>query len=351
MIDDNKLIYSRECEYLIVNSFLENFTVAHALSTALDIGLIDLIKEQGSCSIKQASQTIEGDQMGLQLLCDLLQSASVVNFTDDRYALSSEFIKALKYRDFLQAQIDFASLVTPDIINLFPLLIQSAEAFMRKAQLFELFDYNRALEVNEDNYQFTARWMNYTTALTRYESRVCMAHHNFSQYKTMMDIGGNSGEFTLQLCKQNPQLSATVIDLPVVCSVGRNHVGREPESKQIQFVEADALNHNLPKSFDLITFKSILHDWPEFAVERFLENASHSLKPGGTLMIFERSRLEISNKPLPYYMVPMLLFFRSFRSPEFYRQQLTSLGFVDISIDYIMLESSFYLLTAEKAGR
>ena len=37
--------------------------------------------------------------------------------------------------------------------------------------------------------------------------------------RRMLDVGGNSGEFLLQVCRRNPELQGTVIDLPLVCDV------------------------------------------------------------------------------------------------------------------------------------
>jgi O-methyltransferase domain len=78
----------------------------------------------------------------------------------------------------------------------------------------------------------------------------------------MLDIGDNSGEFALQITRDYPTLQATVIDLPVVCEVGRHHVSDQPESERIKFQAANALEDTLPGDQDLVTFKSIFHDRP-----------------------------------------------------------------------------------------
>ena len=49
-------------------------------------------------------------------------------------------------------------------------------------------------------------------------------------------------------------------------------------------------------------------------------------------------------------MLPMLLFFRSFRPASFYRERLEELGFVEIECRTIQLEMPFSLVTARRAG-
>lgn len=113
-------------------------------------------------------------------------------------------------------------------------------------------------------------------------------------------------------------------------------------------MKGNALTDDFLKSFDVITFKSMLHDWPEKEAKQFITRASHSLEPGGTLLIFERGPFEIGETALPYSMIPALLFFRFFRSPKIYTEHLENLGFQDIGIQRIDLEMAFFLVTAKK---
>jgi ubiquinone/menaquinone biosynthesis C-methylase UbiE len=212
--------------------------------------------------------------------------------------------------------------------------------------MFRLFSYGRCQEFTKENYDLTRRWMRYTTALTRYEARVCMARHDFSKYEKMLDVGGNSGEFALQVCKKNPRIRAAVFDLPVVCDIGLEHVRNEPEAERISFFRGDALADPLPGGFDLITFKSVLHDWPDREAEQFIRRAAEALNPGGTLLIFERGPVEIGERQPPYSIIPFLLFSHSFRSPAFYEELLNAMGFMNISHVSVNLEMRFFILSA-----
>jgi SAM-dependent methyltransferase len=221
---------------------------------------------------------------------------------------------------------------------------------MRQSRLFNLFDYQRSVEPNPANYQRTKAWMRFTTCLTRYETEACLRHHDFGGYRRMLDIGGNSGEFVLQICKAHRELHAVVYDLPLVCEIGREHVSREPEVGRIAFHAGNALTDPLPTGFDVVTFKSMLHDWPEMEAKRLLTRASQALRPGGTLLIFERGPIEVREKGLPYSMIPTLLFFRSFRSPAVYQDHLEAVGFAEVTVQTIHLEMPFFLVTARLAG-
>lgn len=278
---------------------------------------------------------------------DLLQAYGFVCRENNIVSLNSEFRSVLKYRDYIESTIEFANVIAPDVSDRLSLLFEDEAKFMESSRLFELFGYHRCFEITDENIRLTKRWVNFTTGLTRYEAKVCLHHHDFCQYKTMMDIGGNSGEFALQACKKHPELQVIVVDLPVVCEIGLEHVAQDPEASRIQFKKANALLDELPKGLDLVTFKSILHDWPKEGVDAFLEQAHRSLRPGGTVLIFERGPID-SRQAIPYSMLPIFMFFRSFRSPELYCQQLESAGFEDVTIKSLALKTGFSIISAQK---
>lgn len=335
-------------EYLCVDSFIHHVAEARALATAFELGLIDFFIENPAALFNDLKKRFAADERGLQLLIDLLKTNQVIEENKEKLNISLQFKKALKYRDLMEAKLDFANMIATDFTGLFTALISNPDWFFRNSRVFDLFSYNRCFEPSPENYKQTRRWMRITTALTRYEAAVCMHHFDFSRYRRMLDIGGNSGEFVLQICKKHPDISATVLDLPLVCDIGSEHVRTGPEGKRISFIKGNALTERLPAGFDLISFKSILHDWPDKEAVQFIVDAGRSLPVGGTLLIFERGPLEIAGKALPYSMIPFLLFFRSYRLPSFYVEVLKGNNFSDIAVNKINLETPFYLITAKK---
>jgi len=338
----------KELDYLCVDSFIKNIIDARVLQTAFELQIIDALIENQSCNFDDLKKESGGDSRGLRFLLDLLMTNQVLEEYRGEITLSQQFTNALKYRDLLEAKLEFAGLVLPDFTDLFTTLVQSPERFARNARIFELFGYHRCFDYTPENFEQTKRWMRITTTFTKYEAQVCLRRHDFGPYQHILDVGGNSGEFVLQICREYPTLSATVFDLPLVCDIGREHIHSEPEADRIAFIKGDALRDPLPRGFDLIALKSILHDWPEKEAGLLIANAAKSLDPGGTLLIFERGPFAMGNTPLPYSMIPFLLFFNSFRSPITYEERLEDLNFLDIKKEKIDLETPFYLITAKK---
>jgi SAM-dependent methyltransferase len=337
-------------DYLKVDAFIQDMVGAGALAAAFRLGVIDALIRDQSDTFEGLVAKIGVDRQAMELLIELLSANRVVRVRAGRISFSADFEQALQYRDLLEAKVAFANHVASDFTDLFAALLVNPGQFLERSRIFDLFAYHRCLKYTPENDEFTRRWMQITTALTRYEARVCLSCHDFSRYRRMLDVGGNSGEFALQVCRRHPDISAVVFDLPLVCQAGEDHVGLEAEGKRIRFVKGDALQDALPQGFDLLSFKSMLHDWPEKEAKQFLAKARDALAPGGTLLIFERGPFERTGTLPGFHLVPFLLFFRSFRSSAVYIEALEGLGFDDITTETIPLEMPFHLITARKSA-
>jgi SAM-dependent methyltransferase len=341
-------ICSKSFEFLCTEDFTADLFYSRALATAFEMGLIDFMLQTGKADLDSLTKRWGASLQARSLLVSLLLANRVVEESDGQLKLTDEFIQALRFRDLLQLKLQMTNFAAHDFLDYFSDLICRPDQFMRKSNFTRLFDYGRCFEQSKENYERTKQWMRITTTLTKYESQGCLAYHDFNRYRRILDIGGNSGEFVLRICRSHPGIHAAVFDLPVVCDIGKEHVRSEPEADRIAFLKGNALSDELPTGFDLVTFKSMLHDWPEKEAKEFIAKGTQALKPGGTLLIFERGPIEVNKGSLPYSAIPMLLFFHSFRAPSFYEGQLRALAFEKIEVRRIDLEMPFYLVTGIK---
>lgn len=334
--------------FLAVDAFIKTLVDARTLKTAFELGVIDRLIEQRTGSAEALGRMSGIDPVGMRFLLDLLIANQVVEEARGDVRLTRGFRDALRFRDLLETKIDFIGFVINDFADMFTNLIRGGGSFSADARLFQLFDYRRALDPSTDNYKVTRAWVGITSALTRYEADPCMALHDFGSHRRMLDVGGNSGEFALRICRRHPELRATVFDLPLVCEVGMERILSQPEVGRISYLKGDIRADQLPAGHDLITFKSMLHDWPPQDARQFIDKAARALEPGGVLLIYERGPLRVRDTTPPISIVPTLLFFRSYRPPTDYMEQLNALGFLDVRCQHIELDSPFYVVTGRK---
>lgn len=335
--------------FLAVDRYVAGLVGARALQSAFELRLIDHLAEGGNGSEAALLRALKVDAQGLRLLLGLLEAAGVTERRRGATALTEGFTEALRYRDLLQAKLDFAGVLLDDFADGFTRLLRDPERFTGEARLYQLFDYQRALQPGHENWQRTRGWMRLTTALTRYEARAALSLCDLSGRRRLLDVGGNSGEFALQACRRHPQLSATVVDLPVVCEVGLENVLPHREATRIAFLPRDMRRDPLPGGHDVVAFKSMLHDWPEAEALAFLEKAVAAVEPGGTVLVFERGPLQPRQLP-PFSQLPVLLFFRSYRPASVYLRHLEALGMADVRCQDITLDTPFHLVSARRPG-
>ena len=333
-------------DHLGVITFLSTEWDARAIRAALDFGLIDAL-QRSPATIEDIRQTTGATPRGLDLLIELLIVNRVVTRLGDRLELTAGFRQVLPFRDLLEARIAFADVVWPDFHGLFNALLTDVPQFMARSQTFNLFRYDRCFARTPENRAATEAWTRFTTCLTRYEAPAALDEIELQGVADIIDLGGNTGEFALAFCRRKPALRATVVDLPVVCDIGREHLARcaPNEATRIRFWPGDMRRDALPEAADLVAFKSVLHDWPEADALRLIDRARDLVQPGGLLMIFERAPIAFEGRP-PYGLAPDLAFLHFLRPAEVYIKALGELGFVDIQYRRIELEVGFHLIVA-----
>jgi O-methyltransferase domain len=335
------------CDGPAEDTFLRGFIGSQALAVALDKGLIDRLSER-PLAAAEIESALGLDRRGTDILLGLLLGEGVVEEFAGAISLAPAFRAVLSRREALEVKIKFLQLAARDVLDHFADLLFDLPTFMARARTFSLFRYDRCVDLTPANITFTRQWVTYTSMLTRYEAQSVLPHIDLGGRRQLLDIGGNSGEFALRLCRRHPDLRATIVDLPVVCAIGEEHVRTEPEAVRIRFVAADARRNSLPGGHDIVSFKSMLHDWPDGDAFGLLERAVAALDPGGLLIIFERSWIDARSGSLPYAMAANLVFAPFFRDPGFYVSALAKLGLTGVRVERILLEMPFHLILAVK---
>ncbi|MFJ8582926.1 methyltransferase [Micromonospora sp. NPDC093277] len=125
-------------------------------------------------------------------------------------------------------------------------------------------------------------------SFSTFTARTLCDHYDFGKQSRLLDVGGGSGAFAMELCRRNPQLTATVFDLP--------HVRQQAEAKIAAAGLADVVDvavgdftgtAPLPTGYDMMLLSHILHDWDDRTGRDLLAKCHAALEPGGILVISE----------------------------------------------------------------
>jgi len=111
---------------------------------------------------------------------------------------------------------------------------------------------------------------------------------DFSCFRRLLDIGGGSGAYDIELCRRYPQLRATVFDLPHVAEIAAGKIAQAGLSGRIGTAAGDFFGAApFPEDHDVHLLSMILHDWNEAKNRTLLRRSYEALPRGGAVVISE----------------------------------------------------------------
>ena len=117
-------------------------------------------------------------------------------------------------------------------------------------------------------------------------SRVLVRAFDLSRFRNWVDLGGATGHLCIAACEAYPLLKATVLDLPAVEALAREHLTASAAASRLHFVTGDFFEDQLPPA-DIYSLGKILHDWTPDKIDLLLARIHDALPPGGALLICE----------------------------------------------------------------
>ncbi|HEY0832294.1 MAG TPA: methyltransferase [Azospirillum sp.] len=111
---------------------------------------------------------------------------------------------------------------------------------------------------------------------------------DFGGFTRLLDIGGGSGAYDIELCRRYPRLRATVFDLPHVAGIAAGKVAQAGLAGRIGTVAGSFFSGEpFPAGHDVHLFSMILHDWDEAKNRALLRRSFEALPSGGAVVISE----------------------------------------------------------------
>ncbi|MBW2369653.1 MAG: SAM-dependent methyltransferase [Deltaproteobacteria bacterium] len=110
---------------------------------------------------------------------------------------------------------------------------------------------------------------------------------DLSGRRHLLDLGGGPGTYAIHFCRQNPDLKATIFDLPTTRPIAQQTVDRFKMADRIQFAEGDYTKEPLPVGCDVAWLSHILHGEGPKSCRTILEKTASALAPGGVIIIHD----------------------------------------------------------------
>lgn len=109
---------------------------------------------------------------------------------------------------------------------------------------------------------------------------------DFSNYKTLTDVGGATGLLSILVAKQNSHMTCTSTDLPAATEIASRKIKEAGMSDRVKAEPIDFFNDPIPPA-DVVTMGLILHDWNLEKKMMLIRKAYDALPEGGAFVVVE----------------------------------------------------------------
>jgi len=109
---------------------------------------------------------------------------------------------------------------------------------------------------------------------------------DFSNAKTLVDIGGSASLLSLMVAKHQAHMSCTSWDLAAVSPIANETIAKFELQDRVETANGDFFKDDFPKA-DLVVMGNILHDWDEPTKLMLMQKAYDALPAGGSFVAIE----------------------------------------------------------------
>ncbi len=153
----------------------------------------------------------------------------------------------------------------------------------------DVHDYmNRNIEV-------TKQFNEAMTSFSSHELEPILNAYDFSQHKTVVDVGGGHGALLAEILKINPEMQGKLFDLRAADEAAISIMEKQGVRKRCELVPGNFFR-SAPGGGDAYIFKRVIHDWDDDNALAILKVCHKAMSDKSRLLIIERL-ITIGNEP------------------------------------------------------
>jgi precorrin-6B methylase 2 len=312
---------------------LSGFRASRILLTAVELDLFSALK--GGAPARLVARKTETDERGVTILLDALASLGLIRKKGDSYHNSpatAEFLSAGGRNDWRlgighhMALWESWSHLTDVVKTGVPAPRPTRRSEARTKSFIGLMHQHGSIRA------------------VRLAKAIPLAGG-----RTMLDVGGGSGAYSIAFARKNPRLQVTLLDVPDVIPITEKNVEAAGLTGRVSFLAGDLRSTGFGGGFDLVLVSAICHMLSPEENLALIRKAFDALAPGGRLLIHDFVLDETRTAPrnAAVFAVNMLVNTEggnSYTAGE-YRRWMKDAGFGSIRFRRLSPHSDFLLGT------
>ncbi|WJW66503.1 C-20 methyltransferase BchU [Candidatus Chlorohelix allophototropha] len=325
-MDDSSLFDANQKVYdMVFKSTVDFF----CLKGALDLNLFEALASE-PLSIEDLAKATKSVPLRLNKFLMSLDQIGLVEQKDGKWGLtpfSVQFFTApeqhrnltfVPFMDYLGKMIE-------------PYYLRMADVVRGERNFTSFTPYPPRTREDSDFYETLHR------SNTFYPTKLLVERGNLKGVKHLVDMGGGIGDIAIALCRANPDLTVTLINLPSAIDLVKENVADKGFSDRITPVAIDMYREPLPKC-DAVLISRILYPFGEQFSRMLCQKAYDTLEPDGRLLLLDMN-ISDDHSPnydyLTHYLSSVGTDFvqMEFKHHNTYSKIMGEIGFKDIKFD------------------
>lgn len=258
------------------------FVTCRVLYVIAKLGIADLLKD-GARSSEELSSATATHARSLYRVLRAAASVGVLSESQDRGFALTEVGSTLRsdVPDSLRGWVLYTG--EPWNLQAWQELLHSVrtgEPGWERAHGVPFFEYlSRHLDASVI---FDAAMTNFS----RWDAAVVPTAYDFSQFRTIVDVGGGQGALLISILKANPEVRGVLYDQAHVVERARDTIAAEGLEGRCEMVTGSFFE-SIPGGADAYVLKYIIHDWRDDRAHVILANCRRAMTSGAKLLLIE----------------------------------------------------------------
>jgi hypothetical protein len=254
-----------------IREFAASFQKSRILLSGFELDIFTNIAESGSTNFQMAT-SLKLDEHACERLLNALVSLGFIAKSDNLFFNTAE-------------SFTFLSKKSPEYLGG---LMHSNHLWNTWSNLTNVvktgFSANPS-EINVRGEEWLFPFINAMHDRAKKQAPQQLKNLDLSGVKSILDVGGGSGAYSMEFISKKPDIEATVFDLPNVIPITKKFLEKEGFSGKIKTHQGDYTKDNLPEGFDLVFLSAIIHSNSLQVNQDLIKKSFYSLNKSGRIVI------------------------------------------------------------------
>ena len=319
-----------------IREFASSFQKSRILLSGFELDLFTSIAETGSAN-KQIAGHLHLDEHACERLLNALVSLGFLRKENHLFFNTAE-------------SFAFLSKKSPDYLGGLMHTNHLWNTWSNLTRVVKTGNAANPSEINDRGEEWLFPFINAMHDRAKKQAPQQLAKIDLSGIRSVLDIGGGSGAYSMELVSGKPGIEATIFDLPNVVPITEIFLDKEGFTGRVKTCPGDYTTDELPAGFDLVFLSAIIHSNSLETNSDLVKKCFRALNINGKIIIQDWIMNSERTQPVAGAIFAINMLVGTEAGDCFTEQEvtemLTAAGFKNIS--RIEFETGLSQMTAQK---